>query len=459
MTERSATQTEDFSVTHRSVFAIAAPMTLAFISTPLVGLADTWTIGQLSDAALIGAIAIGGIIFDILFATMNFLRSGTTGLVAQAFGAGRTREEAAILARALILALGIGLLAILLQTPLLQASLWFIGGTERVQEAVIVYFSVRILAAPLTLSNYAVLGYFLGRGEAMTGLALQTVLNLTNIALNILFVLVFDWGVAGVAFASVLGELVALLLGLVLVWLRLRKSALENGGWPTRAEVLDRAELVRMMGVNRDIMIRSFALLFAFATFTRLSAQQGEVVLAANAILEKYFLLAGYFLDGMATAAEQLVGRAVGARRRKPFVRAVKLCAFWSIIFSGFATGVFFLAGGVLLDFMTPAEEIREVGRQFLVFASLTPIIGMGAFLMDGIYIGATWSRDMRNMMLASLALFLVAAYTLTPAMGNTGLWLSLLLFLGARGITLGLILPRRMNETFPQVRQSPATS
>jgi MATE family multidrug resistance protein len=454
MTERSTTQAEDFSVTHRSVFAIAAPMTLAFISTPLVGLADTWTIGQLGDAALIGAIAIGGIIFDILFATMNFLRSGTTGLVAQAFGAGRSREEAAILFRALILAVGIGLLAILLQTPVLEASLWFIGGTERVQEAVIVYFSVRILAAPLTLSNYAVLGYFLGRGEAMTGLALQTVLNLTNVALNILFVLVFDWGVAGVAFASVLGELVALLLGLVLVWLRLRKSP-----WPTRAEVLDRAELVRMMGVNRDIMIRSFALLFAFATFTRLSAQQGEVVLAANAILEKYFLLAGYFLDGMATAAEQLVGRAVGARRRKPFVRAVKLCAFWSIIFSGFATGVFFLAGGALLDFMTPAEEIREVGRQFLVFASLTPIIGMGAFLMDGIYIGATWSRDMRNMMLASLALFLLAAYTLTPAMGNTGLWLSLLLFLGIRGVTLGLILPRRMDETFPQERQSPATN
>lgn len=447
-------QAEDFQVTHRSVFAIAAPMTLAFISTPLVGLADTWTIGQLGDAALIGAIAVGSIIFDILFTTMNFLRSGTTGLVAQAYGAGRKREEAAILFRALILAVGIGLVAILLQTPLLEASLWFIGGTERVQEAVIVYFSVRVLAAPLTLSNYSVLGYFLGRGEAMTGLALQTVLNLTNIALNILFVLVFDWGVAGVAFASVLGELVALLFGLLLIWLRLRKSP-----WPTRAEVLDRVELIRMMGVNRDIMIRSFALLFAFATFTRLSAQQGEVVLAANAILEKYFLLAGYFLDGMATAAEQLVGRAVGARRRKPFVRAVKLCTVWSIIFSGFATGVFFLAGGVLLDFMTPAEEIREVGRQFLVFASLTPIVGMGAFLMDGIYIGATWSRDMRNMMLASLALFLVAAYTLTPAMGNTGLWLSLLLFLGARGITLGLMLPRRMDETFSQERQSPATS
>ncbi len=436
--------TADFPVTHRSVFAIAAPMTLAFISTPLVGLADTWTIGQLGDAALIGAIAVGGIIFDILFTTMNFLRAGTTGLVAQAFGAGRVREEAAILFRALLLAVGIGILAILLQTPLLSASLWFIGGTERVQEAVIVYFSVRVLAAPLTLSNYSVLGYFLGRGEAMTGLALQTVLNLTNIALNILFVLVFDWGVAGVAFASVLGELVALILGVFLVWLRLRKAP-----WPTRAEVLDRTELMRMMSVNRDIMIRSFALLFAFATFTRLSAQQGEVMLAANAILEKYFLLAGYFLDGIATAAEQLAGRAVGAMRRKPFVRAVKLCAFWSVVLSGLATLFFLAAGGPILDLMTPAENVRALGRDFLIYAALTPLVGAVAFLMDGVFIGATWSRDMRNMMLVSLAVFLVAAYTLTPALGNTGLWISFLIFLGLRGITLSAILPRRMNETF----------
>lgn len=437
-------QKADFQVTHRSVFAIAVPMTLAFLSTPLVGLADTWTIGQLGDAALIGAIAVGGIIFDILFTTMNFLRSGTTGLVAQAYGAGRTREEVAILLRALILAVGIGLVAVILQTPLLQASLWFIGGTERVQEAVVVYFSVRVLAAPLSLSNYAVLGYFLGRGEAMTGLAIQTVLNLTNIALNILFVLVFDWGVAGVAFASVLGEAVALALGLLLLFFKLRKAPR-----PSRAEIFNRAELIRMMGVNRDIMIRSFALLFAFATFTRLSAQQGEAMLAANAILEKFFLLAGYFLDGMATAAEQLVGRSVGAKRRRPFVRAVKLCAFWSALLAGLATLFFLASGGPILDAMTPAQEVRDLGREFLIFAALTPIVGAGAFLMDGVYIGATWSRDMRTMMLVSLSAFLVTAYTLTPWLGNTGLWISLLLFLGLRGITLGAILPKRMRDTF----------
>lgn len=435
---------QGFAVTHRSVFAIAVPMTLAYISTPLVGLADTWTIGQLGDAALIGAIAVGGIIFSVLFATMNFLRSGTTGLVAQAFGAGREREEVAILFRALLLAVIIGVAAIMLQTPVLQASLWFIGGTERVQDAVLVYFSVRILAAPLTLANYAILGYFLGRGEAMTGLALQTVLNLTNIALNIWFVLVLDWGVAGVAFASVLGELAAAIVGAAIIGWRLRKAPR-----PSLAEVLNRAELIRMMAVNRDIMIRSFALLFALATFTRLSAQQGETVLAANAILEKYFLLAGYFLDGMATAAEQLAGRAVGARRRKPFARTVRLAGFWSAILALTATLFFFAAGSPIINAMTPAEDVREVAHAFLIFAALTPVAGAGAFLMDGVYIGATWTRDMRTMMLASLALFLVAAYTLTPAFGNTGLWISFLVFLGLRGISLGLMLPHRMRETF----------
>jgi MATE family multidrug resistance protein len=258
MTGRPATQAEDFPVTHRSVFAIAAPMTLAFISTPLVGLADTWTIGQLGDAALIGAIAVGGIIFDILFTTMNFLRSGTTGLVAQAFGAGRKREEAADL------------------LPGADPGRWHrraghfapdpvfykraCGSSAAASACRRRWSSISpcaCFAAPLTLSNYSVLGYFLGRGEAMTGLALQTVLNLTNIALNILFVLVLRLGRGGRG----LGQR-AWRTGCVAAWAFAGLARLRTAPWPTRAEVLDRAELIRMMGVNRDIMIRSFALLF-----------------------------------------------------------------------------------------------------------------------------------------------------------------------------------------------------
>ncbi len=438
-TTKALAKGQDFTVTHRRVVAIAIPTTLAYISTPLVGLADTWTIGQMGDAALIGAIAVGSIIFDVLYTTMNFLRTGTTGLVAQAFGAGRPREEATALIRALLLSIAIGLAFVILQAPVLAGSLWFVGGSDRVQEAVMVYFSIRIYAAPLTLANYAVLGYFIGRGEALIGLVLQTILNLTNIALNIWFVLGLGWGVEGVAVASVLAQAVALTAGGALIWWRLRATEL-----PSRREILDRAEIGRMMGVNRDIMIRSFALLFAFATFTRLSAQQGEVVLAANAILEKFFLLSGYFLDGVAVAAEQLVGRAVGAGRRKPFFRTVQLCGIWSAMLCAFACLFFVVFGGAMINAMTPAQDVRDVAQAFLLFAALTPIVGAAAFLMDGVYIGATWSRDMRNMMLISLAVYLVAAYTLTPAFGNAGLWFSFLVFLGIRGITLGSILPRR---------------
>ncbi|MEM6713077.1 MAG: MATE family efflux transporter [Pseudomonadota bacterium] len=441
----------DFTVTHRKVAGIAVPVTLAYISTPLVGLADTWTIGQLGDAALIGAIAVGGILFDILFSTMSFLRTGTTGLVAQAFGAGKPREEVAILLRALVIALGLGVVLSLAQGPALSIGLWFIGGSAEVQAAVITYFSVRVLAAPLALANYAILGYFLGRGQAMTGLLLQTVLNLTNIALNIWFVLGLGWGVEGVAAASVLGELAALFVGGALIIRQCRKVPM-----PARAEVFERAALLQMLGVNRDIMIRSFALLFAFATFTRLSAQQGEVVLAANAILEKFFLISGYFLDGIAVAAEQLVGRAVGAKRKTPFVRTVKLCAFWAVLLSSIAMTFFFVAGGPIIEAMTPAQEVRDVALAFLVFAALTPVVGALAFLMDGVYIGATWSRDMRNMMLLSLVIYLAAAYTLLPTFGNMGLWIAFLIFLGIRGVTLSMALPRRMNATFHDA-QSPA--
>ncbi|MEM6381540.1 MAG: MATE family efflux transporter [Pseudomonadota bacterium] len=439
------TKKSDFAVTNRGVFAIAAPMTLAFVSTPLVGLADTWAVGQLGDAALVGAIAVGGIIFDVLFTTMNFLRSGTTGLVAQAYGAGQPDRQLAVLLRALLLALVIGMVALLVQAPFFDLALAFLGGSARVQEAVGIYFSVRILAAPISLSNFVVLGFFLGRGEALTGLAIQTVLNLTNVILNVYFVLVLDLGVAGVAAASILAEAVALLLGIVLLARRLRRWA-----WPSPAVVFDRAELWRMFAVNRDIMIRSFALLFAFATFTRLSAQQGETTLAANAILEKYFLLASYFLDGLATAAEQIVGRAIGAGVRQQFVRAVKLCALWSGILAACATVLFLLAGDLVLTTMTTAQDVRELGSHYLVFAALTPVIGAAAVVLDGVFIGATWSRDMRNMMLVSLAVFLGLAYVLTPLAGNTGLWISLLAFLGMRGVTLGAILPRRLNATLP---------
>lgn len=433
-----------FDVTHRSVLAIAVPMTLAFLSTPLLGVVDTAVIGRLGDAALVGGIAIGGVIFDLVFTTFNFLRSGTTGLTAQAYGADDQSEIKATFLRALFIAAVAGLAVILLQAPFLEIGLTFLGGSADVQSATRRYFEIRVYSAPFLLANYAILGWFLGLSRAGTGLFLQLFLNGLNIALSIWFVMGLGWSIEGVAAATVLSEAAACLAGLLLILRTARGSA-----WPVWSVVFDRRLLLRMMAINRDIMIRSFSLLFAFAFFTARSADQGDVLLAANAILEKFFLVGGYFLDGLATAVEQLAGRAVGARYRPAFDRAVKLTTLWGFALALGLALVYFAAGPMLVDLMTVSPGVRDLGRVYLPWAALTPLFGVLAFQMDGVFIGATWSRDMRNMMLLSLAIYIAAYYTLFPLMGNHGLWLSLEIFLGARGISLAAMCRHRANQTF----------
>ncbi|WP_244635539.1 MATE family efflux transporter [Chthonobacter albigriseus] len=420
-------------------------MTLAFLSTPLLGAVDTAVVGQLGDPALLGGIAVGALVFDVIFSTFNFLRSGTTGMTAQALGAGDRHAMSLVFLRALVLAVGLGVSLVLLQAPILSAGVGFIAPSPAVAEATAVYFGIRILSAPFALANYAILGWVLGLGRAGLGLLLQTLLNGINIAGSIILGLTFGWGIAGVAWGTVIGEVVTALVGVV-VCLAIGREGLRRG----IADLFEAAAFRRMIGINGDIMIRSFALLFAFALFTRQGAAFGDTVLAANAILMNFFLIGGYFLDGLANAAEQLAGRAVGARRRAEFSTAVRLTVVWGVVFSTVASAIFFIAGGPIIDLMTTSPDVREAARTFLPWAALTPLAGVLAFQMDGVYIGATWSKEMRNMMLASLAIFLVVVVAAAPTLGNHGLWLALLVFLGARGITLALRLPRLSARTFP---------
>ncbi|MBD8877830.1 MATE family efflux transporter [Roseibium polysiphoniae] len=444
MTQASHSAEQTFSVTHRSVLAIAIPMTFAYLSTPILGVVDTAVIGRLGDAALVGGIAIGGVIFDLVFTTFNFLRSGTTGLTAQAMGAGNNSEIKATFLRALVIALAAGLAVILLQAPFLDLGLSFLGGSSEVQSATRRYFEIRIYSAPFLLANYAILGWFLGLGRAGTGLMLQLVLNGLNIGLSIFFVMGLGWSIEGVALATVLSEIAATLFGLILIL-----RAVRGTSWPALAEVFDRRLFLRMLAVNRDIMIRSFSLLFAFAFFTARSADQGDVMLASNAILEKFFIVGGYFLDGLATAAEQLVGRAIGARHRPAFDRTIRLTTVWSFVLAALLAIFYFIAGPALFDLMTISPDVREIGRIYLPWAALTPLLAVLAFQMDGVFIGATWSKDMRNMMLLSLAIYIAAFYALFPLLENHGLWLSLEIFLGLRGISLAFICRRRADEIF----------
>ena len=403
-----------FSVTHGTVVRLAVPMMLAYLSTPLVGVVGTAVIGQLGEAALIGGIAIAAVIFDVLFATFNFLRGSTTGLTAQAVGAGDAVEQQSVLFRALVVALSAALLLVLLQSPLAALGIAAMGVSGEVAEACLAYFFVRIWSAPFVLINYAVLGWVIGRGEAAAGLLLQTLLNGVNIALSILFVLGWRWGVEGAAWASVLAEGLTAAAGLALAAWRIAGRPK-----PSRARVFDLARIRRMLAVNSDMMVRSFSLLFAFAFFTRQGAAYGEIVLAANAVLMHFFLLAGYFLDGFATAAEQLAGRAVGARFRPAFEKAVRLTTVWGLATALLLTGVYSVCGSALIDLMTTAPEVRAAAYRYLPWAALTPLAGTIAFQMDGIFIGATWSRDMRNMMLLSVLVYLAAWAVAHAALGQ----------------------------------------
>ncbi|MCI5078234.1 MATE family efflux transporter [Oricola sp.] len=433
-----------FEVTNRMVFAIAAPMTLAFLTTPILGIVDTTVIGQFGDAALIGGLAVGALIFDIVFATVNFLRSGTTGFVAQAVGRGDEAEQQAVFWRAVILAAGLGVAFLALAWPIREIGILLIDPGPGVTEATRAYVTIRMFSAPFALVNYAILGLLLGQGRAMASLGLQTLLNGINIVASVYLGLVLGWAIEGVALGTILGEATAAVVGF---WWLLR--GFDPAHRPSWRRVFERAAFLHLASVNRDIMIRSFALLAGYTLFTRIGAHFGAVTLAANAILMNFFMIAGYYLDGFATAAEQIVGRAVGARHAPAFWRAVKLTCLWGFVLAGFTTVVLLAAGGAVIDFMTTAEGVREIARTYLPWAALTPVVGVLAFQMDGVYIGATWSRDMRNMMVSSLALMVLLILALTPYFGNHGLWFALLAFLGARGLSLLAKLPRRAGTVF----------
>lgn len=433
-----------FLVTHRLILSIAVPMTLGFLTTPLLGLVDTAVVGQLGRAELLAGLAIGAILFDLIFTTFNFLRASTTGLVAQAYGRGDTVEQQAIFWRALIVALGCGALIVLASPLLLWAGVALMAPGPEVEQATRTYFTWRILSGPAALANYAILGFVLGRGEGGTGLLLQTLINGTNIVLSILLGLVLGWSVAGVAIGTVIGEVAGAVIGLAIV-----ASRFERKDRPTRAQILSRDRLKQMFGLNRDIMIRSFVLLAAFTLMTRIGNSFGAVTLAANAVLMTIFLLAGYYLDGMATAAEQLIGRAIGAGYRPAFDRALRLTALWCMGLAAITTLVFLGLGGPLIDFLTTAPDVRAAAHTYLPWAAVTALTGAAAFLMDGVFIGATWSRDMRNMMLLSFAGYGLSLAVLVPWIGNHGLWAGLNIFLLLRGLLLWRLVAGRAAQTF----------
>ncbi len=433
-----------FEVTHRMVLSIAIPMTLGFITTPLLGLVGTGVVGRMGDPDALAGLAIGAMLFDLILGSFNFLRASTTGLTAQAYGRRERHAEQGVFWRAILSALGCGVALLFLSPLLLAAGLKLMGPENAVAQATSTYFSIRILAAPAALANYAILGFVLGRGQGSVGLLLQSMINGVNIVLAIALGLWLDWGISGVAWATTVGETIGALAGLFIVL-----TSFGRGAWPKRREIFAWQPMAELFTLNRDILIRTFVLVGAYAVMTRIGSGFGAVTLAANAVLMNFLMLSGFYLDGLANAAEQITGRAVGARHRPAFDRGLKLTAIWSFGLAGVISLFLFLAGDTLIASLTTSSQVRQVASLYLPWAAITGLTGALAFLMDGVFIGATWSSDMRNRMLMSFAIYLAAVAILVPLLANHGLWLAINLFLLSRGLLLVLRVKQRADQTF----------
>jgi MATE family multidrug resistance protein len=406
----------------------------------LLGLVDTAVIGNLGDPALLGAIAIGGMIFSFLYWGFGFLRMGTTGLVAQAQGAGDNTEARAAFYRAILVGTIVGLLLLIVHSPIARLAFSIIEGSVPVETAALTYFQIRIWGAPFSLAHLAILGYLLGQQDTRAILIIQLVLNFTNIILDLVFVMVLGLGVEGVAAATVIAEVIAFLLGLTIVLRRMR--LLGHGTLVTQHQLLNASALRRMFVVNRDIMIRTLCLIFAFAWFTNEGAKSGDVLLAANAILMQFVSFSAFFLDGFALTAESLVGNAVGAKNRAQLEKAIKYSSQLAFITAMGVSVLLIVFGPAAVQVLTNIAEVRDTANDYMIWAIAAPVLSIWCYLLDGIFIGATRTQEMRNAMVVSLASYLVAWWMLS-SFGNHGLWASLMIYFVARALTLYYYLPR----------------
>jgi MATE family multidrug resistance protein len=321
-----------------------------------------------------------------------------------------------------------------------------IEGSPEVEAHAATYFYVRVFSAPFALANYCLLGWFVGQARARTAFLIQLFLNLTNMALSIVFVMGLGMTSGGVALAALLAETAAAILGLCLAYRRLR----DMGAHFDHLRVFDRAKLFRMLAINRDIMIRTVCLVFAFAWFTARGAKAGDVVVSANAILMHFFDVAAFLIDGFAFATEALIGQAVGARDRRRFDDAMRLTWIWAWATGVVTFAVIWLGGPFFIDWMAVNPDVREVARHYLFWAAFAPLVGVACFQYDGIFTGATQTADMRNMMILSLAIYMLAWWWLEPAYGNLGLWLAMIVFFVARGVTFAWRMPALRRAAFP---------
>ncbi|AXC51021.1 MATE family efflux transporter [Paracoccus suum] len=420
-------------LTNRRVLAVAVPIVLSNATIPLLGVVDTGVIGQLGSAAPIGAVGMGAVILASIYWVFSFLRMGTTGLVAQAHGAGR--NTGVHLMRALVIGLGAGALFIATQWLWMRAAFALSPASPEVEALARQYLQIRIWGAPATIALYAVNGWLIGAERTRAVMVLQLVITVTNIVLALWFVLGLAWGVPGVAAATLVAEWAGLALGL---WLA--RHAIVPA--LRRADLFARDQMVRFARVNSDIMVRSILLQGAVTAFMFLGAGLGDVTLAANQVLLQFLQITAYALDGFAFAAETLVGQAVGAGRPASVRRAAVLTSQWALAGAALLAVAFWVGGGPIIDLLTVAPDVRGAAREYLPWLAAVPLVGVAAWMLDGVFIGATLTAEMRRAMMAAVGLYVVAVVVLMPVMGNHGLWAALTILNLTRAVMMYRLYP-----------------
>ncbi len=419
-------------ITHRRVLNVAIPIVISNATYPVLGAVDTGVVGQLGDAVPIGAVGIGAIILSGLYWIFGFLRMGTSGLVAQARGAGDVAETKAIFIRGMIIGVTAGVVIFVLQIPLFWGAFQIAPASSEVEVLAQSYMEIRIWGAPASISLYAITGWLIAMERTRAVLLLQLWINGVNVALDLWFVLGLDMGVEGVAIATLIAEWTGMALGL---WLC--RGNFKGDQWRDWARIFDRVKTRRMASVSGDIMIRSMLLQASFMTFLFIGAKMGNITLAANQILLQFVSITAYALDGFAFAAEALVGAALGAKNRAALRRASILSSQWGLAGGVLLMAVFLLFGPAIIDIMTTAPDVRAEAKSYLWWMVIFPTIGLPSWMFDGIFLGATRTRDMRVAMLQSTAVYVVVLAVLVTTMGNHGLWAALTIFNIVRALTL----------------------
>lgn len=429
---------------NRKILALAIPSIAANITTPLLGLVDTAIVGHMGSAVFIAAIAVGSVMFNMVYWFFSFLRAGTSGLAGQAYGAGDSRAQALILRRSLLVAFGAGTLLVVLQRPLEYALLWLASPDAEAEALARQYFRILIYGAPAMLATYALSGWFLGMQNSKILMWISLVVNITNIAASLTLVYGLRLGIPGVA----CGTLTAQWAGLGVSLLFLRRHKLAATRWN---DIARWGELKRFFKVNFDVMLRTVCLMAVTMWFTRSGASQGSVVLAVNTLLMQFFLLFSYVMDGFAFAAEALAGRFTGAGDHRQLTATIKATMAWGLVLALVFTILYYFGGERFMGILSSDKEVLDAGREYALWAVSIPLCGFAAFVWDGVYIGATLTRRLLISMAGASALFFLIQYLLYPLLGNHALWLAFATYLFARGLLQTLLYPRSPNRPSPR--------